>query len=147
MLLSKEFAVYLNLAACKLKQYTALAFKQNDLDLTPEQFLLVDLLWNNGSMSQQRLADMMHKDKNSITKFVDGLEKKQMVRRKQDPNDRRSNLIILTPKAEAMKSQAKEKGISMLDDILTGISDSEIRAFLDTLEKITKNMDALSDRL
>lgn len=98
-------------------------------------------------MSQQRLADMMHKDKNSITKFVDGLEKKQMVRRKQDPNDRRSNLIILTPKAEAMKSQAKEKGISMLDDILTGISDSEIRAFLDTLEKITKNMDALSDRL
>ena len=62
MLLSKEFAVYLNLAACKLKQYTALAFKQNDVDLTPEQFLLVDLLWNNGSMSQQTLADMMHKD-------------------------------------------------------------------------------------
>ena len=70
-----------------------------------------------------------------------------MVKRQQDPNDRRSNLVVLTPKAEAMKSEAKEKGISMLDDILTGISDEEIRSFLNTLEKITKNMDALSDKL
>lgn len=145
MILSKAFAVYLNLSACKLKQYAAYALKKNNVDLTPEQFLLVDLLWNNGSMSQQKLADMMQKDKNSITKFVDGLEKKQMVTRQQDPNDRRSNLVVLTPKAEALKLHAKEKGISLLDDVLVGISDEELRSFLDTLEKITKNIDSLSD--
>ena len=144
MLLSKEFAVYLNLAACKLKQYTALVLKQNDVNLTPEQFLLIDLLWNHGSMSQQKIADAMHKDKNSITKLVDGLEKKQLVERQRDKQDRRSNLVVLTPKAEEIKLETKEKGVSMLDDILQGISDEELRGFLSTLEKITKNMDAQS---
>jgi len=144
MLLSKEFAVYLNLAACKLKQYTALVLKQNDVDLTPEQFLLVDLLWNHGSMSQQKLADTMQKDKNSITKLVDGLEKKQLVERCKDKSDRRSNLVILTEKAEAMKHGAKEKAISMLEDVIEGISEEELRNFLSTLDKITKNMDARS---
>lgn len=144
MLLSKEFAVYLNLAACKLKQYTALVLKQNDVDLTPEQFLLVDLLWNHGSMSQQKLADLMQKDKNSITKLVDGLEKKQVVTRCKDKNDRRSNLVSTTKKADAMKQDAKEKGISMLEDVLEGISEVELRNFLGTLDKITKNMDSRS---
>lgn len=141
MLLSKEFAVRLNLAACKLKQFTALMLKQNDVDLTPEQFLLIDLLWNNGPMSQQNLADTMRKDKNSITKLVDGLEKKQLVERQRDRNDRRSNLVVLTSKADGMKLYAKEKGISMLDGIIRGISEEEMRAFFATLDKITANMD------
>lgn len=141
MLLSKEFAVRLNLAACKLKQFTALMLKQNDVDLTPEQFLLIDLLWNNGPMSQQNLADTMRKDKNSITKLVDGLEKKQLVERQRDRNDRRSNLVVLTSKADDMKLYAKEKGISMLDGIIRGISEEEMRAFFATLDKITANMD------
>lgn len=141
MLLSKEFAVYLNLVACKLKQYTAAALRKSNVGLTPEQFLLIDLLWNHGPMSQQKLADSMHKDKNSITKLVDGLEKKHLVERRRDSEDRRSNLVVLTSTAEAMKIDAKEKGISMLDDILRGISDEELRSFLDTLDKISRNMD------
>lgn len=141
MLLSKEFAVRLNLAACKLKQFTALMLKQNDVDLTPEQFLLIDLLWNNGPMSQQNLADTMRKDKNSITKLVDGLERKQLVERQKDTKDRRSNLVVLTSKADGMKLYAKEKGISMLDGIIRGISEEEMRAFFATLDKITANMD------
>lgn len=145
MLLSKEFAVRLNLAACKLKQFTALMLKQNDVDLTPEQFLLIDLLWNNGPMSQQNLADTMRKDKNSITKLVDGLEKKQLVKRQRDRNDRRSNLVVLTSKADDMKLYAKEKGISMLDGIIRGISEEEMRAFFATLDKITANMDVRTE--
>lgn len=140
MLLSKEFAVRLNLAACKLKQFTALMLKQNDVDLTPEQFLLIDLLWNNGPMSQQNLADTMRKDKNSITKLVDALEAKGFVERHQDKSDRRSNTIVLTPKSESIKTETKEFGISMLDGVLDGISKEELRSFLDTLEKIAGNL-------
>ena len=140
MLLSKEIAVYLNLSACKLKQYTAAMLKQSNVGLTPEQFLLIDLLWNNGPMSQQKMADSMQKDKNSITKLVDALEKKGLVERCKDPNDRRSNTLVLTKKAESMKSGAKEAGISMLDKVLDGISEKELKAFLDTLGKLTNNM-------
>lgn len=140
MLLSKEIAVYLNIAHCRVKQYTAAMLRKNRIDLTPEQFLLIDLLWNQGPMSQQRLADSMHKDKNSITKLVDALESKGFVERHQDKADRRSNTIVLTPKSESIKTETKEFGISMLDGVLDGISEEELRSFLNTLEKIAGNI-------
>lgn len=140
MLLSKEIAVSLNLCACKLKQYSAAALRENNVALTPEQFLLIDLLWNQGPMTQQAMADMMQKDKNSVTKLVDALEAKGLLVRQKNENDRRSNLLVLTRKAEDMKGDAKEKGISVLDRMLEGISEEELKAFLVTLNKLNANM-------
>ena len=140
MLLSKEVAVELNLTGCKLKQFIAAKLRQMEVPLTPEQFILIDLLWNQGSMSQQQLADQMQKDKNSVTKLVDALERKGFVVREQNRQDRRSNTLVLTEKAEGLKSGAKQKGISILDEMLIGISEEELRSFLVTLGKLNRNM-------
>lgn len=140
MLLSKKVAVELNLAGCRLKQYTAAMLKQHNVDLTPEQFLLIDLLWNQGPLSQQELADQLQKDKNSVTKLVDAIERKGFVVRRQNPSDRRSNTIILTDLATSLKDDAKSKGIFILDKMLTGIKEEELRSFLDTLQKLCANM-------
>lgn len=140
MLLSKEIAVELNLTGCKLKQYIAAMLKMQDVPLTPEQFLLIDILWNQGEMSQQQLADRMQKDKNSVTKLVDAIERKGFVIRKQNSSDRRSNTIVLTEKAELLKNEAKKKGISILENMLEGITEAELRSFLDTLRKLNSNM-------
>lgn len=140
MLLSKEVAVELNLTGCKLKQFIAAKLRRMEVPLTPEQFILIDLLWNQGSMSQQQLADQMHKDKNSVTKLVDALERKGFVVREQNRQDRRSNTLVLTEKAEGLKHGAKQKGISILDEMLVGISEEELRSFLVTLGKLNRNM-------
>lgn len=140
MLLSKEIAVELNLTGCKLKQYIAAMLRIEDVPLTPEQFMLIDLLWNQGSMTQQQLADQMHKDKNSVTKLVDAIEKKGFVVREQSLKDRRANTLVLTEKAIQLKDSAKRKGISILDNILEGISEEELRSFLTTLHKLNNNM-------
>lgn len=140
MLLSKEVAVELNLTGCKLKQFIAAKLRQVDVPLTPEQFMLIDLLWNHGELSQQQLADLMHKDKNSVTKLVDAIERKGFVVRQQSATDRRANILILTEKANQLKPGAKLKGISILDEMLDGIEEEELRAFLKTLHKLNANM-------
>ena len=147
MLLSKEIAVELNLTGCKLKQFIAAKLRQMEVPLTPEQFILIDLLWNQGSMSQQQLADQMQKDKNSVTKLVDALERKGFVVREQNRQDRRSNTLVLTEKAEGLKHGAKQKGISILDEILVGISEEELRSFLVTLHKLNRNMTSAGNGL
>ena len=147
MLLSKEVAVELNLTGCKLKQFIAAKLRQMDVPLTPEQFILIDLLWNQGSMSQQQLADQMQKDKNSVTKLVDALERKGFVVREQNRQDRRSNTLVLTEKAEGLKHGAKQKGISILDEMLVGISEEELRSFLVTLHKLNRNMTSAGNGL
>ena len=140
MLLSKEVAVELNLTHCKLKQFMTSMLKLKNIDLTPEQFLLIDLLWNQGSLSQQQLADTMQKDKNSITKLIDAIEQKGYVVRKQNPTDRRSNTIVLTDKAHDLKLEAKSVGISLLDKMIDGISEEDIKSFIDIMRKISQNM-------
>lgn len=140
MLLSKEIAVELNLTGCKLKQYIAARLRQMNVPLTPEQFMLIDLLWNQGEMSQQQLADQLQKDKNSVTKLVDAIERKGFVVRQQNQQDRRSNTIVLTDKANQLKPGAKQKGISILEDMLNGISEKDLRDFLYTLRRLNYNM-------
>lgn len=145
MLLSKEITVELHLAGCKVKKYMATMLRKHDVPLTPEQFMLIDLLWNLGEMTQQELADLMQKDKNSVTSLVDAIERKGFVVRRQSKTDRRSNTLVLTEKAELLKPGAKEKGISILDKMLEGISEEELRAFLATLRKLTLNMDVSAE--
>ena len=140
MLLSKEVTVELHLTGCRLKQYIATMLRQQDVPLTPEQFMLIDLLWNQGEMSQQELADQMHKDKNSVTRLVDAIERKGFVVRRQNTSDRRSNTLVLTEQAEKLKADAKQKGISILDKMLEGISEDELRTFLTILRKLSLNM-------
>lgn len=147
MLLSKEIAVELNLTGCKLKQFIAAKLRQMEVPLTPEQFILIDLLWNQGSMSQQQLADQMQKDKNSVTKLVDALERKGFVVREQNRQDRRSNTLVLTEKAKGLKHGAKQKGISILDEMLVGISEEELRSFLMILHKLNRNMTSAGNGL
>ena len=140
MLLSKQIAVDLNLTACKLKQYMASKLKQFNIPLTPEQFLLIDLLWNQGPMTQQQLATQMHKDKNSVTKLVDAIERKGFAVREQNTQDRRSNIVHLTKLADELKVEAKKSGIFLLDQALVGIDEKEQRDFIATLNKLTINM-------
>ena len=143
MLLTKELAVELNLTHCKMKLFMAAMLKANNIDLTPEQFLLVDMLWNHGDLKQQQLADGMQKDKNSITKLTDALEQKGLVVRQQNPADRRSNTIVLTQKGHDLKDAGKAVGVAMLDKMLEGLTEEEIQSFLGLMKKISVNMDSL----
>ena len=133
MLLSKEVIIELHLTGYKIKRYSASMLRQQGVPLTPEQFMLIDLLWNEGEMTQQQLANQLKKDKNSVTMLVDAIESKGLVVRRQNTLDRRSNTVVLTDKALELKEMAKQKGISILDGMLEGISEDELHSFLNTL--------------
>ena len=140
MLLSKEVIIELHLTGYKIKRYIASMLRQQGVPLTPEQFMLIDLLWNEGEMTQQQLANQLKKDKNSVTMLVDAIESKGLVVRRQNTLDRRSNTVVLTEKALELKEMAKQKGISILDQMLEGINENELRMFLETLRKLNVNM-------
>ncbi len=145
MLLSKQVIVGLHLTGYKAKRYIAAMLRQQEIPLTPEQFMLIDLLWNQGEMTQQQLADQLQKDKNSVTMLVDAIEQKGLVVRKPTVNDRRSNTVVLTDKALELKLEAKQIGVSTLDRILEGISEEELQSFLRTLSRIDRNMSGGAD--
>jgi DNA-binding MarR family transcriptional regulator len=66
-------------------------FKEASIDITIEQWSVLYQLWKQEGQSQQQLCDTTFRDKPSITRLVDNLEKSKLVKRVASKNDRRSN--------------------------------------------------------
>jgi DNA-binding MarR family transcriptional regulator len=140
MVLNKQVGVYLNQGHCLFKQFIYKSFLANGFDLTPEQFLVMDTLWDEGILNQQQIADYVQKDKNSVTKLLDGLEKRGLIVRTAAGTDRRSKNIILTKQAEEVKDKVVTIALQSVDQICNGIGQKEITVFISVLERMIKNM-------
>ena len=140
MILNKQVGVFLNLVHNKFKQYLTEIFGRKGFNITPEQFLVMDALWDEGVLTQQQIADYILKDKNSVVKLVDGLQERKLVVRKSNPKDRRQNLILLTPYALEIKDEVTALAMQAVDYIIDGISEEDINTFIKVLSKMSENM-------
>jgi len=141
MVLSKQLGVFLNFVHNKFKQNVNEAFEKGGFDITAEQFLLLDTLWTEGPLSQQQIADVMMKDKNSVVKLVDSLESRKLVKRESNANDRRQNIIKVTPKANAMLEPVTNLALESVAKITNGLTEDEIEVFIKVLDVMARNMD------
>ena len=144
-MLIKQVGVMVNILNCKLKKHIASVFKSEGINLTAEQFLVMDTLWNQGEMTQQSIAYIIQKDKNSVTQFIDNLEKKGLVNRVVDSSDRRVNNIRLSKAGMAMKDNTKNVAIDILNDIVEGISEEYLKTFVKVLNKACDNIEKLKE--
>ena len=142
-MLVKQVGVLVNILNCKLKKYISSVFKNEGINLTAEQFLVMDTLWNQGEMTQQNIAYIIQKDKNSVTQFIDNLEKKGLVQRVVDSADRRVNNIRLSKAGLEMKDNTKNVAIAAVNEILNGISEEELKDFVKVLNKACDNIEKL----
>lgn len=146
MILNKQVGVFLNLVHCKFKQYMNSIFQKHGFNLTPEQFLVMDTLWDEGVLSQQKIADIIFKDKNSVTKLIDALEKKGLVNRISDKSDRRLNQIHITERAIIIKEEITKIALELTDGIIRDIPKEELLIFINVLNKMAKNIDSLEKK-
>lgn len=142
MLLMKKVAVYINILNCSLIKYFAKELSRNDINLTPEQYLVMDILWDAEILSQQAIADIIQKDKNSVTKFIDSLERKGLVYRAMNKKDRRINDIIVTEEGMKLKGKTTEVAINMMRNVLKDIKEEDLMVFDKVVNQIKDNIDA-----
>ena len=142
MLLIKKIAVYINIVNCSLIKYFAKELSRNDINLTPEQYLVMDILWDAEVLSQQAIADIIQKDKNSVTKFIDSLEKKGLVYRQVNKKDRRVNNIVVSEEGMKLKAKTIEVAIGMMRNVLKDIKEEDLVAFDKVMNQIKGNIDS-----
>lgn len=145
MVLEKQIILFLNIAHNSVKQCMTEAFKKGGFNLTPEQFLVMDTLWDEGVLTQQQIADITMRDKNSIVKLIDGLESRKLVRRVSNPKDRRQNLIKVTDHSLKIREKVDKLALEAVCSIVGDIPEEEMRAFVRTLAAMEKNMSPGSD--
>lgn len=146
MILVKQAGVYVNILNCRLKKHLSEVFKKNGVNLTAEQYLVMDTLWNEGTLTQQAISFIIQKDKNSVTQFIDNLEKKGLVTRSVAKEDRRVNNIVVTPEGMALKDSTKQLAIDTMNEALEGIPEEDIQIFVKVLKQICNNISDFDKR-
>ncbi|MEZ5005953.1 MAG: MarR family transcriptional regulator [Bacteroides graminisolvens] len=115
-------------------------FRLNGLEMTPEQWTVMIYLWEKDGVSQQELCNATFKDKPSMTRLIDNMERQHLVVRISDKKDRRNNLIHLTKTGKDVEPQARIVVSKTLKEALQGIEVKDLQISQDVLKKIFLNI-------
>jgi DNA-binding MarR family transcriptional regulator len=115
-------------------------FKQSALDITIEQWSVLYHLWKVDGLSQQQLCEATFRDKPSITRLVDNLEKLKLVKRVASKEDRRINLIYLTKEAQSLQEKTMAVANQTLNEALLGVSNGQIEIAKEVLQVVYNNL-------
>ena len=113
-------------------------------DLSADEWaILANLAMFCDGQFQQQLADRTFKDKAAMTRLIDGLEKKGLVKRVQDEIDRRQKKIFLTSQSSKLVKKllpiAKRAQLKGQKDI----GPDQLETFKSVLRQIFKNASEL----
>ena len=114
-------------------------FRLNGIEISPEQWTILLSLWEKDGITQQDLCNATFKDKPSMTRLIDNMEKQHLVVRISDKRDKRTNLVYLTKTGRELESQSFKIAISTLREALQGISIEELKIGQEVLRKIFTN--------
>lgn len=78
-----------------------------ELDLKVRHYSVLSLACEQQAPTQRELSDFLVLDPSQVVALVDHLETLELVRREPDPRDRRSKIIVPTPRGRAVLSQAE----------------------------------------
>jgi DNA-binding MarR family transcriptional regulator len=115
-------------------------FNMAGLKITIEQWSVLYHLWKEDGKSQQELCNATFRDKPSITRLVDNLEKLQLVKRVPSDDDRRINLIFLTRQAQRMQEETMQLAEATLNEALEGVPADRIEICKEVLQLVYDNL-------
>ena len=132
----------INYTTRNLRKYAANLFRQNELDITMDQWAILNITKDNGGISHLTLlSEMMAKDPPTITKMVDLLCKKNYLERKLDENDRRKWNLVITTDGIKREAQAYKIVQEIRKKITSSLTKKEIEELKHILSKINKTTD------
>lgn len=124
--------VMINHFARKVKEY--------NIDVTIEMLEVLYVLWQCDFINQQEIAEKTNRNKASLTSLIDNLVNRNLVTRRQDPSDRRNNLIVLTQEGVAYQEKLIPMLVEVYESFKIDISSSEMESAIRVLQKLYQKM-------
>lgn len=97
---------------------------------------LIHALRHNPGCTQAALAELLHADKAAIARRTKNLEAKGYLIRRDAPNDRRSQLLYPTEKAEGLRASKAGIEAAFYEYLTSVLTEEEASAFAASLNKL-----------
>ena len=114
-------------------------------DLTGEQAHLLKSMDISVGCPQSELCELVGKTPANITRILDRLEKKGLIIRRDNPDDRRSSLVFQTENGLRLSSDVSSLFTALSADIEQGIRPEDVVVFKKVLSQIDTNLERLSE--
>jgi DNA-binding MarR family transcriptional regulator len=134
------YSVINGMAATAVARRLQKNFRQAGLEITIEQWSVLYHLWKEDCLSQQELCNRTFRDKPSITRLIDNLEKQNLVKRMPSKTDRRINLVCLTEAARGLQQITIDLANQTMDEALVGVNKTEIETVRQVLQRVYDNL-------
>lgn len=113
-------------------------FVDEDIDLTIEQFFILNILDNEDGLILQELAEIVDRDKSAVLRHIDGLEQHHFVTRVQDELDKRRKILLITKPGMKVLEKARAVDQQLDKEINAEVENIETKEFEDALAKMYK---------
>lgn len=101
-----------------------------------KEFGALAVLVDEGPLSQQRLGERQGVDRTTMVAVVDELERRGLVERRRNPDDRRAYSLHATPAARGVLKQAGDAAKRAEDEFLAPIPAGERRRLKQLLQRL-----------
>ncbi len=108
-------------------------------ELTNTQYKIMMLLYRNQdkSIRQTDIEENFSMTNPTVTGIIQNLEKKNLVQRIQNPDDKRSKLVVLTDKAISIREEIDGLGEILEAQVTENLTEEEYQQLITLLKKIT----------
>lgn len=115
---------------------------QKAFGLTGPQLWALKVLSRQGSLSVGELAEALAVHQSSLSVLIDRLERRGLLRRRRDPEDRRIVRLALTPEGTALAARAPEPAQGRLLHALRRMPAEEVKWIAAAIDRLVGIMEA-----
>jgi len=116
-------------------------FKKQEIELSFEQFVMMQMLNSDCTLIQQDVANQLQKDKSIIVRQINVLLELQYIVRQINNEDKRKKNLMLTSCGIDILNQMKGIASEVTERLLSGATQTELDIFQQVLMKIQANGD------
>lgn len=123
------------------KAYDELGAKTiKHLDINPNQWFILDQVFNHEGATQKELAEICSRDPSAILRTLDVMEKKNLIVRKNEENNRRLKRIYITEKGKKIRLKILPIVEENMKIALAGFEEEEAKLFKEFFFRMIENL-------
>ena len=108
-------------------------------DITPSQYGILNCLWiNDGTCLPRQIAELLCLETSTVSGILDRMQKKDLIDRVINPENRREILVMITTKGEALKAPVLKIIDEVNEEVLKDFSPKETEFIRKSLRQIAE---------
>lgn len=128
-------------AGRSIKMFNLEMFAKQKFEITPEQYVVLSMLSEETPLHQNKLCELLCKDKANMTRILSILEKKELIEKShQVENKKQVNKINITEKGKLLRNKITPVIKDSREQYLKDITEDDMYVCIKVLTKIHENL-------